>query len=99
MFKSIKIGLVFMLVFACSISYALAANRNQKRDQNRDGSCQSYSTGHVSGSILAADQERKRDQKKDGSCQSYSTGHVSGSILAADQERKRDQKKDGSCQS
>lgn len=97
----------FMVLFFCS-TLAFAATqtgqKDQKRTQNRDGSCSIIELDNGQSQHLAADQTRKRtpkqDRKKDGSCNTSLT-EDEGLIISADQNRDKKtlkgQKRDGTC--
>jgi hypothetical protein len=77
MLKS-RVLLVVTLVFFCCVSLGFAADqtrdKDQTKDQKRDGSCVTDVVNSDSWRVIAADQARDKDQtkdqKKDGSCQS-----------------------------
>jgi hypothetical protein len=94
--KTVSICLV--LVF-CSASLTLAADRIQKKDQKKDGSCKTILVDPIVPTVLAADQTRTRTRKqlKDGSCQTAPSEVTPSTILAADQIRTKKKLKDGSC--
>jgi hypothetical protein len=72
MSKIMQKAILTLTVMLFSAGSVLAADqiRDRKRDQLKDGSCQTGAIERNDGNLLAADKTRdqKRDQLKDGSC-------------------------------
>jgi hypothetical protein len=90
----------FMVFFFCS-SLAFAATqtgqKDQKKNQNRSGSCSIIEVDNGQSHHLAAGQTRTRtpsqDRKKDRDCKTSLT-EDEGLIISADQTRDREPQKD-----
>lgn len=68
----IKTGGFLVLIAVFSASTVLGADQERKRDQKKDGSCQTELQERHENFVLAADQtqqkDQTKDQKKDGTC-------------------------------
>ena len=80
MIKTVKVSLTILIACIFSVSMALAADQEKKRDrdpdQKKDSSCQSFLMNQDAAFDMAANQNRKGnrrgggngDRKRDGSC-------------------------------
>lgn len=68
----IKAGGLLVLIAVFSAGTVLGADQERKRDQKKDGSCQTELQERHANFVLAADQtqqkDQTKDQKKDGTC-------------------------------